>query len=125
MPRLFRRLTIIYRKCKRVLAPIFKAVCSFGLSSSISHQIIDHDEFNFKFQRRYCVEAPGEPSPAQIRVSIMRKTLSTVVALACFGSQMVLAEPLVLNVASTFPPTMPILGDVSRKLPEKIAAITG
>jgi TRAP-type mannitol/chloroaromatic compound transport system substrate-binding protein len=55
----------------------------------------------------------------------MRKTLSTVVALACFGSQMALAEPLVLNVASTFPPSMPILGDVSRKLPEKIAAITG
>lgn len=55
----------------------------------------------------------------------MRKILCTVVSLACLGSPTALAEPLVLDIASTFPPTMPIVGDVSRKLPEKIAAITG
>jgi TRAP-type mannitol/chloroaromatic compound transport system substrate-binding protein len=31
------------------------------------------------------------------------------------------AEPLVLNVASTFPSEMPVLGDVSRGLPDKVA----
>lgn len=54
----------------------------------------------------------------------MKSTLYAVVSLACFGSQIALAEPLVLSIASTFPPSMPILGDVSRKLPERIAAIT-
>lgn len=34
-------------------------------------------------------------------------------------------EPATLNVASTFPNSMPILGDVSVNLPEKIARLTG
>jgi TRAP-type mannitol/chloroaromatic compound transport system substrate-binding protein len=35
------------------------------------------------------------------------------------------AEPLVLDVASTFPGSMPVLGDVSRGLPDKVARASG
>jgi TRAP-type mannitol/chloroaromatic compound transport system substrate-binding protein len=35
------------------------------------------------------------------------------------------AEPVRLDVASTFPNSMPVLGDVSRRLPEKVLMISG
>jgi TRAP-type mannitol/chloroaromatic compound transport system substrate-binding protein len=35
------------------------------------------------------------------------------------------AEPIVINVASTFPGSMPVLGEVSRGLPQKIARASG
>ncbi len=34
-------------------------------------------------------------------------------------------EPIVLDVASTFPGSMPVLGEVSRQLPEKVARASG
>ena len=41
---------------------------------------------------------------------------------AAFGAA---AEPIVINVASTFPGSMPVLGEVSRGLPQKIARASG
>jgi len=41
---------------------------------------------------------------------------------ATFGAA---AEPIVINVASTFPGSMPVLGEVSRGLPQKIARASG
>jgi len=44
---------------------------------------------------------------------------------ALVGASAALAEPIVLNIASTFPNSMPVLGDVSRGLPEKVRRASG
>jgi len=46
-------------------------------------------------------------------------------AIGLASSSIVLADPVKLDVASTFPNAMPVLGDVSRHLPDKVLKASG
>jgi TRAP-type mannitol/chloroaromatic compound transport system substrate-binding protein len=54
-----------------------------------------------------------------------RKTALSLLALCLLAPAAVAQEPVHLAVASTFPSTMTILGDVAVKLPPKVARLTG
>lgn len=51
--------------------------------------------------------------------------LGPVIAALALAAAPVTAESLRIDVASTFPQTMPILGEVSQNLPDRIARLTG
>jgi TRAP-type mannitol/chloroaromatic compound transport system substrate-binding protein len=58
-----------------------------------------------------------------VRGSLARGVVALTVVLA--GPLAALADPVRMDVASTFPNSMPILGDVAHGLPEKIARASG